>query len=116
MKNVKLILLVGTTMLFLGMGNVNAQQKESQTVIIRVFENTRGNSSKMIITSPDGSTNSIELETLNINSFEGNENNSIIMQSEINNWKNQGFSIDGLSSLSNYVGAIITTIILSKDE
>lgn len=115
MKNVRLMLAF-IAILFLGMGNVNAQNVENQTVIIRVFEHNRGNSSKMIITSPDGSTKLIDLATVNLNSFEGNENNSVIMQTEINNWKNQGFSIDGLTSQSNYIGAMITTIILSKKE
>ena len=102
MKHVKLILLALTAILFLEIG-------------IRVFEHNRGNSSKMVTTSPDGATKSIELANIHLGSFDGNENNSVIIQSEINNWKNQGFSIDGLSSQSTYVGAIITTIILSKE-
>lgn len=115
MKNVKLILLTLTTLLFLGIESLSAQEKNSQTVIIRVFEHHR-NESKMITTAPDGSTNVIKLTAVNALSFEGNENNSVIMQSEINKWKNQGFTLDNLSSLSNPTGAIITTIILSKKE
>ena len=114
MKNVKLIVLTVSAILFLGMGNLNAQEKESQTVIIRVFEQHRGTTSQMVTTNPDGSTKSTKLIKVDIGSFEGNESNSIIVQSEINNWKNQGFTIDGLSSQSNLVGAITTTIILSK--
>lgn len=94
----------------------NAQKKAPETVIIRAFEHHRGTESQMVVTSPDGATKSIKLINVDLKSFEGNEDNSIIIQSEINTWKNQGFSIDGLSTQSNYIGTIVTTIILSKKE
>jgi len=114
MKKVSLIALLALMMVsFQGM----AQEKDPQTVIIRVFEqHIRGTVSQMVITSPDGTIKSIELTNVNLKSFEGNEGNSVIIQSEINSWKNQGFSIDGLSSQSNYIGVMITTIILSKEK
>lgn len=115
MKNAKLILLTLTTLLFLGIESVSARDNNAQTVIIRVFEHHR-NESKMITTSPDGSINVIKLTAVNALTFEGSENNSVIMQSEINKWKNLGFTLDNLSSLSNPTGAFITTIILSKKE
>lgn len=94
---------------------VSAQNTQPETVIIRTFEANK-KSSTMVVTSPDGSIKSIELTNVDIVSFEGNQDNSVIIQSEINRWKSQGFTIDGLSSFSNYVGVIITTIILSKKE
>ena len=112
MKKINLItvlLLLMTVVSF----QVSAQNVLPQTVIIRTFEASKKNSS-MVITSPNGSIKSVELANVDIISFEGNKDNSVIIQSEINKWKSQGFTIDGLSSFSNYVGVIITTIILSK--
>lgn len=114
MKKLSLIGLL-TLMMTVVSFQVKAQEVNPQTVIIRAFEHNR-KSSKMVVTSPDGATKSIELSNVDLNSFEGNESNSKIMQSEINKWKRKGFSIDGLSTQSNYLGVIITTIILSKEE
>ena len=117
MKNIKLIVLTVSAILFLGIGNGNAQEKESQTVIIRAFEIHTGKKSHMMVTYPDGLTKSTELSVINSGSFEGNDGNSLIIQSEINNWKKQGFIIDDLSTTASSSGtpAIITTIILSKE-
>lgn len=112
MKKISLITLITlmvTMISFQGM----AQEVKSETVIIRTLEIWK-KSSKMVVTSPDGTTKSIELSNVDGVSFEGNESNSVIIQSEINKWKSKGFSIDGLTSQSNYAGAMITTIILSK--
>lgn len=113
MKKISLITFL-TLMMTVVSFHGKTQNVEPQTVIIRVFECFR-KSSKMHITSPDGATKSIELTNLDAVSFEGNEGNSVIIQSEINNWKSLGFSIDGLSQ-TNYAAALITTIILSKKE
>ena len=116
MKNVRLMVLATITTLFMGINNINAQEKEYQTVIIRTFEcNSIPNSSHISITSPDGSTKIIELNNfaMTIKNSEFDIKNSIAIQSEINNWKKQGFIIDGVSN-AVYSNALVTTIILSK--
>ena len=63
MKNVKLILVAVVAMLFLGMGSASAQEKSSETVIIRVIE-TSAYKTKSCITTTDseGKVTKIELE------------------------------------------------------
>jgi hypothetical protein len=112
MKKISLIALL-TLMMTVVSFQGKAQDKEPQTVIIRAFESFR-EGSKMVTTSPDGATKSIELTNVDIVSFEGNESNSVIIQSEINYWRSQGYSIDGLSH--SIATGIITIIILSKKE
>ncbi|MBW7867328.1 MAG: hypothetical protein H3C31_03265 [Brumimicrobium sp.] len=112
MKNVKLILLAVIAMLFLGTGNMSAQEKS--TVIIRVYEEYKTNSHLAII-SPDGTLKSIDLKNMKPGNFYESDNNLIVIQSEIDNWKKQGFKVDGISN-TTAVTALITTIILSKEE
>jgi|SRR5690554_1285524 len=114
MKKISLIALLTLFMMVVSFQG-KAQEMKSETVIIRAFESWK-KSSKMVVTSPDGTTNSYELTNVDGFSFEGNESNSLIIQSEINKWKSKGFSIDGLSSQSNVAGAMMTIIILSKKE
>ena len=115
MKNVKLILLALTAILFLGVGNASAQEKEPQTVIIRTFEFMMGNESKMIVTEPSGISQTIKLSALDLRKGEGISSNHATIQAEINKWKKDGFEIDAVT-----VGSIgdspMTIIILSKKE
>lgn len=118
MKHVKInsqTLLITLFFLFLGMASATAQEKNPETVIIRAFELTKGKSSHMTVTSPEGLTKSIGLENVDLGTFEGDSGNSIIIQSEINQWKKEGFEIDEMSTQMTYLGGIVTTIILSKD-
>lgn len=112
MKNVKLIFLAVTAMLFLGMGSVSAQEKS--TVIIRVYEEYKTNS-HIAIVSPDGTIKTIDLKNMKPGNFNESNTNLSIVQSEINVWKKQGFKVDGIAN-TTAVTALITTIILSKDE
>lgn len=115
MKKVKLVVVTVVAMLFLGMSNASAQQKEPQTVIIRTFEFIIGNESKMIVTEPSGISQTIKLSALNLRKSEGISSNQATIQAEINKWKKDGFEIDAVT-----VGSIgdspMTTIILSKKE
>ena len=116
MKNVKLILLAVSAMLFLGMGNVSAQNKEPKTLIIRTLEFVMGGSSKMIITEPSGISQTIKLSNLDYRKGEDIASNQATIQAEINKWKKEGYEIDGISNSVVGDGMLITTIILSKDE
>ena len=110
-------LLIMLLFLFFGITQAIAQEKNPQTVIIRVFEIRKGKtSSHMTITSPDGLTKSIKLSNIDIEGFEGESENGVIIQTEINLWKKKGFELDGMSTQTTYVGGIITTILLSKND
>lgn len=115
MKNQKRGFLIAVLFLFFGIAQATAQEKDPQTVIIRAFEFTSGKASHMTVTLPDGTINSIGLSVVNIGSFEGENENGKIIQSQINEWKKQGFELNGLSTNTTYYGGIITTIILSKE-
>lgn len=118
MKNLKLTLVAFTAILFLGMSNVNAQNKAPQTVVIRVYERIAV-LSKMIVTDPSGASKKIELKTIKNYAFPDDEisfNNEAI-QTEINKWKSEGYTIDALTSGSmGEAGVMVTTVILSKKE
>lgn len=116
MKNVKLMLLAVSAMLFLGMGNVSAQNREPQTVIIRIFEFIMGGSSKMIITEPSGISQTIKLSNLDLKKGEDIASNQATIQAEINKLKKEGYEIDGISNSVIGDGILTTTIIFSKDE
>ena len=111
MKNLKLILLTLTTLLFLGVGNVNAQEKKPQTVIIKIYEFAANNNSKIVIIDPQGNIAEIDLKKL----LTDNEQNIIPIQKEINKWKSEGFTIEGISG-GSLASGIITTIFLSKTD
>nr|WP_294858947.1 hypothetical protein [uncultured Fluviicola sp.] len=115
MKNQKCGLLIAVVFLFFGMAQSMAQEKDPQTVIIRAFEFTSGKASHMTVTLPDGTINSIVLSVVNIGSFEGENENGKIIQSQINEWKRKGFEIEAFSTNTTYTGGTITTIILSKE-
>ena len=109
MKNVKLIFLAVTATLFLGIGNVSAQK--SETVIIKVYEFIASSNSKIMVIDPKGVVVETELKKMLTNG----EQNIILMQKEIDKWKNEGFTIDGISGGTASTG-LVTTIILSKNE
>lgn len=100
MKNVKLIILAVTAMLFWGMGSASAQEKEPQTVIIQAYAEMDGTKSKMslLVTATDVKSYEIPLNEVGFkNRKEATINNSTILQKEIDKWKNEGFVIDGIS-------------------
>ena len=115
MENKKRGFLLAALFLFLGMAWAAAQEKNPQTVIIRTFEFSFGEESRMTVTAPDGSTKVIELTFIDARTLYGDAENSVIIQSQINEWKKQGFDIDAVSSQTSDAAKIITTIILSKD-
>lgn len=118
MENKKQIWLTFILFLFLGMAPATAQEKTSQTVLIRAFELPAmggGRSSRMLVTSPDGSMTSTELMELDNKTYAGAGDNNVIIHKEIDRWKTEGFEVDELSTQTSGTGGIITTILLSKD-
>lgn len=116
MKNVKLIVLTVSAILFLGMGNVNAQNSEPKTVIIRVYEFRGAYKSSMIITNSEGTSKTVELKWISLKTLaDATAANNASIQTEINLLKKDGYEIDGLSSVP-YGEGIMTTIILSKED
>lgn len=116
MENKKHLLLTLTLFLFLGIAQASAQEKDPQTVIIRAFEFSFREASRITVTNPDGSTKTIELSLVDSRTLEGDAFNSVLIQSQINEWKKQGFKIDAMSTQVSDPARIVTTIILSKDE
>jgi hypothetical protein len=103
------------TMLFLGMGNVNAQEKEPQTVIIKVCEFAINIKSQILVIEPDGNSNKLLLDKVTSGNYEESmANNAKIVQKEINKWKKEGFTISGMTSDMETANRY-TTIILSKE-
>lgn len=116
MRNLKLTTLIAF-MLFLGINKLSAQEKTAQTVIIRTFElfGGGGNQSQMIVTSPDGTTKTTELKNIDSKSYSiGVGNNNVVLQAEINHWKNQGFILDDMST--TMAGALMTTMFVLNKE
>lgn len=119
MKKLKLTLVALTAILFLGVSNVNAQNKTPQTVIIKTVEESSGRDSKMFVIDPSGTLKTAELKPLGfVKTFEQNLFfNSTVLQTEINKWKSEGFEVDAMSHSGYGTNTIIfTTIILSKKE
>lgn len=99
MKNVKLVALATMTMLFLGMGDVYAQEKEPQTVIIRVCEFAINIKSQILVVEPDGNLNKLLLDKVTSSNYEESmTNNAMTLQKEINKWRKQGFIVSGMTS------------------
>lgn len=118
MKNTKRLLLTLTVFLCLGTSQGMAQEKTPQTVLIRAFELPPlggGRSSRITVTSPDGSFKSTDLTEIDAKTYDGAATNSVIIQKEVDKWKKEGFEVDGLSTQTTISGGMITTIILSKD-
>lgn len=109
MKNIKGLLLATMTMLFLGFGNVNAQESTSQTVIIRVLESPGvGLKPCIVITDSQGNSTKTELKK----GLDESGENAVLIQNELNKWKNQGYKITEMSTAGETF--FRTTIILEK--
>lgn len=111
MKNTILVLFAVTALLFFPIGKVNAQEKNNQTVIIKVYEFTANSNSKIIVVKPDGTVEENKLNKI----FTSGEQNAVDIQNEINKWRNEGFEIDGIAGGGLTTG-IVTTIVLTKKE
>ncbi len=112
MKNIKLIVLTTMTMLFLGMGNVNAQEEPSKTVIIRVTEGSSSSAVKLGLVTIDaeGNTNAIVLEKGH--DLDVSASNGALIQKEIEKWKQEGYEIKHFSTSGETI--FRTMIILEK--
>lgn len=111
MKNIKLIVLAATAMLFLGIGNVNAQENNPQTVIIQVFPDLDGAklTPLLLVISPDGNSYEVSMNEVSVKTKKtATIDNLKILQKEINKWKNEGFVIDGKSETSGYINIIMS--------
>lgn len=112
MKDVRLMLLSVLAMLFLGMGNVNAQEKnEVQTVIMQVYPEVNGVklTIALLVIDPEGNSYEIPMSELGAkNKKEATINNLKILQKEINKWKYEGFVIDGKSETNGYFHIIMS--------
>ena len=114
MKNVRLMVLATIAMVFIGVANLSAQEKEPQTVIIRVFEFPLAKS-KMYVTQPNGETQIIPLDSPKLGNIdEVFPKNDVILQGQITNWKKQGFDVNGMTSYL-FGDAHIIMVILTKD-
>lgn len=115
MKKLKLIMLVVTAMLFLGMGSASAQEKSSEIVIIRVIETSFSKKTPCITTTDsEGKVTKIELEA---GWRDESANNQILIQNELKKWKLNGYKITHLSTAGSTAGdppIYFTTIILEK--
>jgi len=108
MKNLKLIVLTTIAVLFLGMGNLTAQESSSKMVIIRVVEFTLGTNSGYTVTNPEGNTSNVTLER----GFDLAGNNAGLIKKELEKWKQEGYEITHLSVSGENI--FHTTIILEK--
>lgn len=111
MKNVKLML-VFTAMLIFGMGNVNAQDNVSKTVIIRVTESLFRGKPSIITIDSEGKTSIVDLN----GGLDETGANTIRIHQEINKWKKEGYEIDGISNSAIGETTMITLVILSKEN
>lgn len=112
MKNVKLMVLATIATIFMGIANLSAQESESQTVIIRVYEFVMGKS-KMYVTQPNGDNVIVQLESPR-NVDEAYPKNDAILQTQINSWKKLGFNVNGMTSYPSNNGQF-SVIIMTKD-
>jgi len=105
MKNIKLVVLTTMTMLFLGMGNVNAQEKTSVIINCRLYYN--GNCVFETI-KPDYSVEKKETSK-NQGDFH------VLMKQEMDIWISQGYELVDLSNtpLGTYER---TLLVLIKEE
>ena len=109
MRNIKLMVLATITMLFMGIANLNAQENPSKMVIIRVIETYGGGTkSTLITTDAAGKSSRIELEK----GLDQSGNNAVIIQKEIQKWKQEGYKITQLATSGETL--FHTTIILEK--
>jgi hypothetical protein len=112
MKNVKLILLVVTAMLFLGMSNVNAQ--ESSSVMITTI--TTGRQITLQVVDDQNTTISQEYK------FSKNNPEQAILKIEMDKWIKNGYSLSqSYGYVAVYPGTVniatrYETVILTKKE
>lgn len=115
MKNVQLLVLTAIAMIAIGFSDVKAQDQQPNTVIIQVFGEMKGTDVvfSLLVTPPDGSnTYEVSMDTRTLkNRKEVTINNTKTVQLEINKWKKEGFTIDGISTIG---GADFLYIVLSK--
>ncbi|HRO75518.1 MAG TPA: hypothetical protein PLP27_05170 [Crocinitomicaceae bacterium] len=115
MRKLKLVVIAVVAMLFLGINNVNAQEKSSEIVIIRVLETSASRTQPCITTTDsEGKVTKIELEK---GWKDESVNNQILIQNELKKWKSNGYKITHLSTSGGTSGDIpifLTTIILEK--
>ncbi len=109
MKNAKLILLAVTAILFLGVGNVSAQENTSKMVIIRVIEGS-GAKTGLVTIDSEGKISKIALEKGHDSDISAN--NGVLIQKELERWKQEGYQISHLSTSGETVSR--TTIILER--
>ncbi len=110
MKNTKLILLAVTAILFLGIGNVSAQQKS--TVIITTITSGR-EITLQVVDDQDNTTSQVV-------KFSKDKPEQAYLKIEMDKWLNKGYSLSqsyGYASPLGGAGSIrYETVILSKDE
>ncbi|HRO76949.1 MAG TPA: hypothetical protein PLP27_12480 [Crocinitomicaceae bacterium] len=110
MKKLRLVLVATVAMLFLGMMNVNAQEKNTtKTVIIRITEGS-GAKNGLVTIDANGKVSKIAMEKGH--DADISANNGVLIQKEIEKWKQEGYQIKHLSSSGETVSR--TTIILEK--
>ena len=114
MKKLSLIAMLTLLMTMLSFQSFAQDEVKSQTVIIRMGELMNSFSGSLSVIQPDGSIVSQELNKLNLKSLDvGLQNNSSMLHTEIDKWKQKGFVISGISASSTSV-LVLTTVILSK--
>jgi len=109
MKNVKLIVLTVSASLFLGIGNLNAQEKS--TVIITTI--TSGSQITLQVVDDQNNTTSQKLK------FSVEKPEQACLKVEMDNWIKKGYEIKQSYGYASPVGAgniRYDTIILSKEN
>lgn len=117
MKTVKLILLTCGMIFCLGLNNSYAQDSDNkQTVIIRMMECFSIFKGEIMVLHPDGTSHTTAISTLKLKEFgTTSADNSKILQKEIDTWKQEGFTVNGISNASGGDNIIFTTVLMSKD-
>lgn len=113
MKKVRLIVALTAMMMTISV-QVNAQENESEIVIIRLMEDNLISNGVMVVTHAGKTTKTLDLPALNQkNLIKSEDDNAIILEKEINQWKAEGFLNITMSSSSSEKN-VLTTVILSK--
>ena len=106
MKNVILVVLAIMTMLFLGMGNVNAQEKSSVIITGRTF--TGGRTYRIEIVKPN-----YEVEVRELNFKE--DNFFSFMKKEMDHWISQNYMLKEVIYTPLEAGDHSTLFVLIKE-
>jgi hypothetical protein len=113
MNKISLIALLTMIMTLVSI-QVNAQENKSEIVIIRLMEATLTSNGIMVVTHSGKMMKTEQLPAINPKNFyKSGDENAIVLETEINKWKESGFSNITLSSSSTDTH-LITTVILSK--